>query len=193
MHSEFAVQAAQDPRSARSATNLALTLLGIFRQLIEEVEAMVVTREGDGGQREGALDMDGEPAAGLLAEEAEAVALGAGAGGAGEVGRDVAGDERVGRVGGVVEDFFGEEARVVDVKAALLAAISHAGALVVADRALGLPKVGPAADHQVVPVAEVLVPHDPPGLMSAKQSGGRGWILQTKIHQSDYYYPRHFT
>lgn len=39
MHSEFAVQvqAAQDPRSARFATNLARTMLGIFRQLIREI------------------------------------------------------------------------------------------------------------------------------------------------------------
>lgn len=94
------------------------------------------------------------------------------AGGAGEVGRDGFGDEGVGRVGGV-EDFFREaEARVVYVEAALLAAIRQAGALISAAGTRDLFAVGRAADHEgVLPVAEVPVPHDRPGLMS------KGWFF----------------
>lgn len=42
--------------------------------LIEEVEAMAVIRVDDGGGRVGALDMDGEPAAGLPTKKVEAIA-----------------------------------------------------------------------------------------------------------------------
>lgn len=41
--------------------------------LIEEVEGMAVIGVVDGREREGALDIDGEVAAGLLTEEVEAV------------------------------------------------------------------------------------------------------------------------
>lgn len=174
MHSEFAVQvqAGQDRRSARFATSLALTMLNIVRQLIEEVEGMAVIGVVDGGEREGALNIDGEAAAGLWTEEAEAVAPGAAAGGAGEVGRDGSGDKGVGRVRGVEDSFREAEARVVYVEAALLAAIGQAGALISAAGTRDLFVFGHAADHQgVILVAEVRVPHDRPGLMS------KGWFF----------------